>query len=146
MKTVQLNQIWKGFFTYLIGYDTIEQYKQVEFTMEITITENSFVGISTDSESRKAFDKPATVKGFIENDTISFVMKYPCLYFKDERGEIILDQSSEHPDIHYLGFFDYKKLIVHGNWEMIVYEEKYSDGYLEEILNGEFEMRKINYT
>jgi hypothetical protein len=71
-------------------------------------------------------------------------MKYPCLYYKDENGKIVLDKSSEHPDIHYLGFFDDDLKNVSGNWEMVVYEEKYSDGYLEEILNGQFEMRKTN--
>jgi len=144
MKTIHLKQKWKGLFTYLEGYETIEQYKEVAFTMEITLTENSFIGTSTDSESKNAFDKPATVKGFIEDDKISFVMKYPCAYSKGENGEIVLDKSSKHPEIHYLGFFNEDKASVNGNWEMTIYEEKYSDGYLEEILNGEFEMRKMN--
>ena len=143
MKTIHKKQNWKGYFTYLEGYDTIEQYKQVEFTLELTFNDkNSFIGFSTDVESKNAFNKPASVKGFIENDQISFVVKYPCLYYKDQKGNIILDESSEHPDIHYLGFFDDENNIVNGNWEMTVYEEKYADGYLEEILNGEFQMRK----
>ncbi|WP_298346695.1 hypothetical protein [uncultured Algibacter sp.] len=144
MKTIHQKQNWIGFFTYLEGYDTIEQYKKVEFAMEITLTENSFVGISTDSESKNAFERPASVKGFIEDGKMSFVMKYPCYYFKDQNGKIILDHSAEHPDIHYLGFLDDEKDKVSGNWEMTVYEEKYSDGYLEEIINGEFEMQKTN--
>ncbi|MDG5493014.1 hypothetical protein [Psychroserpens sp. SPM9] len=144
MKTVHLKQNWKGFFTYLEAYDTSQQYQKVEFTLEITLSENSFIGISYDLESKDAFNKPATVKGFIEDDKISFVMKYPCYYYKDEKGNIILDPSSEHPDIHYLGFLDENKKYVNGNWEMTVYEEKYADGYLEDIINGEFEMWKVN--
>lgn len=144
MKAIHIKQNWKGFFSYLEGYDTIEQYRRAEFTMEITLMENVFVGISTDSESKHAFEKPATVKGFIEDDKISFIMKYPCLYYKDNTGKIIIDRSSEHPDIHYLGFFEENKSSVVGNWEMTIYEEKHVDGYLEEILNGEFEMRKLN--
>ena len=131
MKPVHLKQIWKRFFSYLEGYDTSDQYKEVEFTMEITLMENSFVGISTNSESKNAFNQPATVKGFIEDDKISFIMKYPCAYFKDENRKIVLNRSSDHPDIHYLGFLDDNK--TSANWEMTVYEEKYLDDYLEEV-------------
>ncbi|WP_299335058.1 hypothetical protein [uncultured Psychroserpens sp.] len=142
--TKSTNQEWKGSFTYLEGYETIQQYIDVEFTLEIDITNNSFIGISSDSESKDLFDKPATVKGFIDENKISFVMNYPCLYYKDETGTMRLDQSSEHPDIHYLGFFNDDKTQVNGNWEMTLREEKYMDGYLENIANGEFEMRRIN--
>lgn len=144
MKIIHLRQHWKGFFTYLEGYETLDQYREVEFEMEITLTENSFVGIATDSESKDAFQEPAKVKGFIDNEKISFVMKYPCAYFKDERGKIILDKSSQHPEIHYLGFIDDDNVSVSGHWEMTIYQEEHSNGYLEETLSGEFRMRKIN--
>ncbi len=144
MRTVYSKQKWQGFFTYLEGYTTNEQYHEVEFSMEIIITENSFIGTSIDSESKYVFDKPATVKGFIDNEKISFIMKYPCAYYKDDNGKIILDRDSEHPDIHYLGFFNEDRNSVIGNWEMTIYEEKYLEGYLEELLNGEFQMRKVN--
>lgn len=144
MKTVHIKQQWKGYFTYLEGYEAIEQYKQVEFTIKITLTENSFVGTSTDSESKHAFNQPAIIKGFIDDEKMSFVLKYPCSYFKDDFGNIILDKSSQHPDIHYLGYFDNDKKAVSGNWEMTIYEEKYGDDYLQEILNGAFEMRRMN--
>nr|WP_321228642.1 hypothetical protein [uncultured Psychroserpens sp.] len=144
MKTVHLKQHWKGYFTYLEGYETIEQYKQVEFTMEITLTDNSFIGTSTDAESRHAFDEPATVKGFIDDEKISFVMKYPCSYYKDDFRKIQLDKSSQHPDIHYLGFFDNDKKTVSGNWEITIFIEQTIEGDLEDVSNGEFEMSKIN--
>lgn len=143
METIHLKQYWKGYFTCLDGYETIEQYKQVEFTMEINLTENSFIGTSTDAESIDAFDQPAAVKGFIDDDKMSFVMKYPCAYYKDDLGNIKLNKSYQHPDIHYLGFFDDDKQSVKGNWEMTVNEERYGDGFLEDLFNGEFEMRKM---
>jgi len=143
MNPIHIKQKWNGTFSYLEGYELPDQYKEVEFTMDINISENSFVGISTDSESEKLFDKPATIKGFIEGDKISFIVKYSYSYFKNENGQLILDPTSEHPDIHYLGFFDDDKTEVNGNWEMTIYEEKYGDEYLEEVANGKFNMRKI---
>tara|TARA_R100000935_G_scaffold21876_6_gene40575 strand:- start:1004 stop:1438 length:435 start_codon:yes stop_codon:yes gene_type:complete len=144
MKPIYIKQYWKGVFSYLDGYETINQYKEVSFSMEITINDNSFIGTSTDSESKDVFDKPAIVKGFIDDDKMSFIVKYPCAYFKDEDGKIVIDKSLEHPDIHYLGIFDDNKKNVDGNWEMTIYEEKYGDDYLSEILNGEFQMKRMN--
>ncbi|MFT5846660.1 MAG: hypothetical protein ACJARX_001470 [Psychroserpens sp.] len=144
MKAVHITQQWEGFFNYLEGYANIEHYKHVEFTMEFSITDNSFVGTSREKESQDAFKKPAIAKGFIDDEKMSFMMKYPCVYCKDDFGNIISDKSSEHPDIHYLGCFDSDKKTISGNWEMTVYEEKYVGGYLEELLNGTFEMRRIN--
>ncbi len=142
MKTIHKKQYWKGTFTYQEGYELDNQIKEVEFTMEIEFVENSFTGISTDNESKSSFDKPAIVRGFADDDKISFVMKYPCAYFIDENGGVIIDPNSEHPDIHYLGFFEDDKLSVRGNWEMTISEQRYGYDYLEEILNGSFEMRK----
>ena len=141
MKTVHKKQNWKGSFTYQEGYEVNEQYTEVKFKMEIILTGNSFTGTSTDTESQNVFNKPTKIHGFVDDEKISFVMKYPCTYFKDDKGEIILDPSTEHPDIHYLGFFEDDKTYARGNWEMTIHEEKYGDGYLDEIVNGEFEMR-----
>ena len=141
MKVLQLKQKWEGFLTYLDGYEDVEFYKDVNFSMEIELEKKSFTGFSVDAESKDVFKKPAKVKGFFDNDKISFVMKYPCYYYKDDNSKIVLDLKSEHPDIHYLGFFNDKKDSVSGNWEMTIYQEKHLDGYLEETLSGSFEMR-----
>lgn len=143
MKPIYSKQNWEGTFTYTEGYNALMQYIEVDFKLEIVITNNSFVGTSMDSESKHLFDNPATVKGFIENKTISFIMKYPCSYYKNENGDIIKDESLEHPDIHYLGYLSDDKKQVSGNWEMTIYEEKHGEGYLEDILNGEFQMQRI---
>ena len=143
MKAIHIKQTWEGIFICIEGYEASEQYIEVAFTMDIVLSENSFTGTSTDVESKHVFNRPATVRGFIKDDTISFVVKYPCNYYKDETGAIAINQSAEHPDIHYLGFFDEDKKKVVGNWEMTIFEEKYGDDYLEELLRGEFEMRKV---
>lgn len=144
MQLVHNKQIWKGIFTYDDGYDEADQYIDVDFKMELIFTGNSFKGISTDSESRELFDKPADVKGFVDDEKMSFVKNYPCYYYKDDHGQIVLDRESKHPEIHYLGFWDGDKNSVYGTWEMILYEEKYGDGYLEEVATGTFEMRRVH--
>ena len=144
MKIVHNNQVWKGTFTYNEGYDEIDQYKTVNFKMEIVFNDRSFIGTSTDSESENLFNEPAKVKGFIDDEKISFTLNYPCCYYKDDDGKIVIDEENKHPEIHYLGFWEEDKNGVSGTWEMKMYEEKYGDDYLEELATGEFEMRRVN--
>ncbi|WP_433830760.1 hypothetical protein [Flavobacterium anhuiense] len=141
MKIVDNKQTWKGFFTYLEGYEIIDSYIKVEFEMDLTFDDNSFSGTSTNSESENIFVEPILVKGFIDDDMISFVINYPCYYYKDEDGTIKLDKNLQHPNIEYLGFYDQIEKKYSGTWEMIISEEIISaDVYMEEVANGEFEI------
>ena len=141
MRIVDNNQIWKGFFTYLHGYEIIDAYIKVAFQMDLTFNGNSFTGTSTDSESENIFIEPIIVKGFIENDIISFVINYPYHYYKDEDGNIKLDKNSQHPNIEYLGYYDESEKKYSGTWEMILSVEIISeDDQIEEVANGEFEI------
>lgn len=143
MKIVNHIQLWKGYFTYQDGYEPIDQYIEVPFSLKLTFNGTSFTGESTDAESETVFNKPATVKGFIEDNTISFVLNYPCAYFKDEDGKIFLDKKVKHPEIRYFGILNEDNKGYTGMWEMTVYVEKYFDDYLEEVANGAFEMRRM---
>lgn len=141
MEIVENKQIWKGFFTYLHSYEIIDSYIKVEFQMDLAFSGNSFTGTSTDSESENIFVEPIIVKGFIDKDIISFVINYPCYYYKDEDGHIMLDKNLQHPNIEYLGFYDEIEKKYSGTWEMIISEEAISeDEYIEEVANGEFEI------
>jgi hypothetical protein len=143
MNVIHKTQLWKGEFTYLKGYAEKEIYRSVKFTLEINVSNSTFTGISWDEESKHYFKSPANVKGFFDEEKVSFVLKYPCYYYKNEKGKIELDYNQEHPDIHYFGEFDNKdKSKVTGEWEMAVYVEETIDGYFEEFCSGSFEMHK----
>ena len=133
-------QNWFGFFTYKEVNEETEHEIKVDFSIKINIEGNSFTGTSFDKESVNYFDTPAKIKGFMDNEKMSFVMKYPYHYYTDEYGQIQTDKNSEHPDIHYLGFFNEEKNQVEGTWEMALYSESYLDGFLEEVISGRFEM------
>lgn len=141
MKIVDSKQVWKGFFSYLQGYEIVDGYLEIPFKMNLTFNGDSFTGTTIDSESEHVFTEPILVKGFIDNDKISFVVNYPYFYFKDENGNVLVDKSLKHPTIEYLGFYDEIEQKFSGTWEMIIYEEKISkDQYMEEVANGAFEM------
>ncbi len=143
VRLIENKQIWEGYFTYEDGYEVIDQYIDVKFKMELIFNDNSFVGTSTDSESEGFFDKPINVKGFILDNKISFVVNYPYLYYKNEDGKIIIDKKSKHPEIRYFGIYDEITKKYFGTWEMTMYEEEYLGDYIEEIANGEFEIKRV---
>ena len=141
MKIVDNEQIWKGFFSYLEGYEVIDSYIKVPFKMNLTFNGDSFVGTTIDSESENIFTEPIMVKGFIDNDKISYIVNYPYNYYKDENVKILVEKNLSHPNIEYLGYYDQIEKKFSGTWEMIVYEEKITeDEYLEEVVSGEFEI------
>lgn len=141
MKIVDNEQIWKGSFSYLEGYDAIDSYIQVSFKMNLTFEGDSFMGTTIDSESENIITEPILVKGFIDNDKISFVVNYPYYYYKDENDKILVDKTMDHPDIEYLGFYDQIEKKFSGTWEMIINVEKVTeDEYIEEVASGRFEI------
>ena len=144
MKIVDHKQTWEGFFTYPSDDDYSDQDLEVTFKMELIFNENSFTGTSRDSESEHIFEEPTIVKGFIEDNKISFILNYPCYYYRDEDGNIQIDKDLPHPIVEYLGYYDEYEKKFSGTWEIIIHEEKISeDNFLEEFIYGDFEMQRI---
>lgn len=139
MKVVHHKQNWFGYFTYPIYNDDGKLLDDVEeripFEMSIQIQDGAFTGIATDEESKHLFDKPATVKGFIEKNLISFIKQYPSLYYINEDGELAVDSQKEHPEIRYTGFLNETQNEIIGEWEM---GTSPGEGYW-----GEFELKKV---
>jgi hypothetical protein len=80
---------------------------------------------------------------FFDDDIVSFILKYPHFYFKNDEQKIVIHTKSEHPDINYVGHLNSAKNKAHGEWEMTIYQKEHFDGYLKEVLTGSFEMQKI---
>ncbi|MEP0264132.1 hypothetical protein [Dokdonia sp.] len=139
MKIVYIKQNWSGYFTYPVYdekgnlLDDVED--RIPCEMSIQIHDGTFTGIATDEESKHLFDKPATIKGFIEKNLISFTMQYPCLYYTNEQGELAIDSHKEHPEIRYTGFLNDIENEIIGEWEIGTLPGE-SDW-------GEFELKKI---
>jgi hypothetical protein len=144
MKIVDHNQTWKGFYTYSYDDGYTNQDVEVTFIMELTFNDNSFEGISNNTETENLFTEPTLVKGFIQDNIISFTLNYPCVYYKDENGNIQLDEDSQNHIVEYFGYYDEDEKKFSGTWEIIVSEEKISeDDYIQEVAYGEFEIQRI---
>ena len=138
MKRFNNKEKWAGFFT----YEDYDSHIEVPFYIDIDIIEDSFKGISSNSEIENLFDESVKVQGFKNEDLVSFIIKYPYLYYLNENDEIVVDKNSAHPDIQFLGYLNEKKDKIKGNWEMTVNREKELNDNILEILGGGFELNK----
>ncbi len=108
---------WKGSFTYGKGYGA-RTGKSVEFTFELSDNDGEFKGFSIDSETKGLIFDPITVKGFWEDELISFTMQYPYYFTADDDGKIIVDRKKANPEMIFSGEFLEATGKYTGDWEI----------------------------
>tara|TARA_R110002049_G_scaffold43826_10_gene128808 strand:+ start:344 stop:802 length:459 start_codon:yes stop_codon:yes gene_type:complete len=112
---------WEGCFLYLVENINYDVPIVVGFSILVEIKNDSFIGTHSDEESAHLFDEDSIIKGYLEDNFISFTLNYPYLYFIDDYGNHKTDKSKDHPEIHYFGNFDMETNSYIGSWEL--YEE-----------------------
>lgn len=124
-----MTEKWVGNYVYDEPHPEGTKSIPVPFYVEWTIVDGILTGTCTDDETKMHFDRPSTIQGFIEDEVISFIKRYPCSWNADETGNVILYEREPPIDIHYSGTLvdDHYE----GEWEMtIVY--KTEDGFPQE--------------
>ncbi len=89
------------------------------FRMDVELNEKlSFTGKVWEDEFSGLSGKELTVKGYIDEDHISFVKQYPCAYEIDENGEVLIDESRKGHHVIYDGYWDEVNGCWLGEWEV----------------------------
>ena len=107
---------WNGQYT--LGDTYSEDMKGISrpFSIDMTYLDGIISGTCVDEGIENIFTEPATINGFIEDNFISFIKKYPCHWETDDKGNIRKDLELPSLEIHYSGQFDQN--MFRGNWEM----------------------------
>lgn len=85
-----------------------------------------------------------SVEGFINEDRISFVKTYPCLFEIDENLNTVIDKNEKGHDVVYDGYWNEKDEKWEGTWEIEGAEiSKGTDYYVHEAFIGSFEMKLV---
>jgi hypothetical protein len=133
---------WTGEFSYGPEYGADLTKEKVSFVLKLIDINKQFEGECTDEQGVGASSYPASIRGFVEGNFISFIKQYPVSHYLDEEGETHLDYRHPHPEIHYTGYYNESTQAFAGKWEMI-YEQQISDGgFLEYLLTGQWKMKK----
>lgn len=126
---------WQGYYIYGPEYGEKLSGSKVAFELSLTDTgDDNFQGTCLDLGSHISQNNQAIIKGFIEEDFISFTKEYcqeiPRLHLKK-------------PELNYYGHYDPVNETFSGNWEFIGKEHTHPDGDYLEIGTGTWEMKRI---
>lgn len=139
---VELTGRWKGLFTLGQEYGEAEG-QATSFILFLEENEKGqFKGKSVDYDGYAENYNPASITGYMQGNTISFIKQYPFAYDVDEEGQTVYYQDKKHPEIHYEGRYDLKIGKFSGNWEMVTFIIPMGENDLEQLLRGKWEMRK----
>lgn len=95
-----------------------EKYS-VAFKMEVELDDNlNFSGTIWEAEFSSLTEEMPTVKGYIEEDHISFVLNYPLFYARDEKGQVYIYASKEGHEVIYDGYWNNVSKEWVGEWEV----------------------------
>jgi hypothetical protein len=129
--------IWQG--EYICGPSYPEGVRDVpvNFQFDLTVTDGVIKGTFTEDIAIK---QPGTIEGFIEEDFISFIKKYPYAWSYDEHRNLIEYPDQPSHETHYTG--NYSDDSFSGEWEIIISQEVQYDGsILTFFLSGTWSMK-----
>lgn len=134
-----MKRIWVGKYGYL--YDDAET-EYFPFEINVTLEKGSFEGTVYEEEFSRTTGDLIAIKGFIDDDFISFVKTFPYGYWKDENNNVIIDENISGHEVIYQGYFDQKKGVWSGEWEIEIEREIINDNnYNVQIMVGVWEMK-----
>jgi hypothetical protein len=118
MNKTNINGIWKGFYELGESYGPNLAGRRTNFVMNLVEADGLIEGECNDMVKESNASR-AEIKGFIENEMISFIKQYPVHIFIKQDGERIIDENSNHPIIEYTGYYDNETNKYAGTWEMV---------------------------
>lgn len=131
------------------GY-SFEKESEIFFSFEIFAESNngSFQGTVFEDEFSGFTGDLVIIKGFIEEDFISFVKTYPYYYATKESGEIVVDKQMKGHEVVYEGYFNNETGEWNGEWEILIHEEQdktVNGRYITESIIGPWKMKLKEY-
>ena len=131
---------WTGQYTYGEGYEYLDIGKSVIFYLDITANGIEFEGIFTDDETKDIFKESGVLRGFLENNFISFSKWYPSYWEINEDGEKKFYEEKASHEICYEGVLidDH----FEGEWEISNHFVDEGGPYTEINGKGTWTMRK----
>lgn len=132
---MNVNGQWNGFYEYGVGYDLPFFGSRVEMEIKFIESDGKISGIVNEIPSQFSVNASASIEGFVENEIISFIKKYPIIPEINPDKKTV-SQSEGSLEIIHTGFIDEENQAIYGDW---IIEEEFIDenGYNQiETLSG----------
>ncbi|MFI5140804.1 MAG: hypothetical protein ACHQII_00485 [Bacteroidia bacterium] len=141
--TTDINITGQWTFVIVYGPEYGEQENQeLYFDAEFIQDKDLFTGTGRDTGGSGASPDIATIKGFLEDDEISFIKQYTTNHYIDEEGKITIDKNVPGPEINYYGSFNKLNGMFEGHWEMLMGSQKYGEGWFDDMATGTWAMKR----
>jgi hypothetical protein len=133
---------WAGQYTLGEGYAPSMTGITTSFELIMEIIDGVLKGHCRDNIEDVPMSAPATIEGFIEDNFINFVKRYPHAWMRDENGDMVEDVDQPSHEVIYNGYFG--EGLVQGDWEIVASTHVNPDGTLYEyLLRGTWYMKKV---
>lgn len=134
---------WQGFFKYGPEYGTIVEGQEAEFRLFIEeYKDGEFSGRVIDWEGLGANGEVSVVKGFVNEEMISFTKQYDQRFIIDEWGNSDIEKEVPGYKVIYEGHFDKKGNQFLGQWEIVSDIAHTPELTLEKVLTGTWRMHR----
>ena len=131
---------WIGTYTVLAEDGSEERTKSFEMILKEKEDEE-FEGEIIDSSEKNRNPEKAKVTGFIMGDTVSFVKQYPFMFYYNEEGQLVTDESKPHPEINYQGEINENEIT--GEWDMEVGTMQFYGDYYSKMRSGVWQVKRV---
>ncbi len=132
-----LNGLWKGSYTFDPEFESEQEERFFELTMQVD-DEEEIKGEIRDIVDDVQAPRVAALTGFIDDGEISFIKQYPFLLLRNEKNETIVDESKAHPEIHYHG--EINDSGIEGSWEMEAAVLFAAGSYHSQLVTGKWKI------
>ena len=109
---------WEGYYEYGEGYSLPQFGERVKIQVNLQGSNESFVGTVKEENSEHSVPLEAKIKGFSENEFISFIKKYPKLPRIKNLGSSDVIIKSGQLEIEHIGYIDSKFKSIYGTWSI----------------------------
>ncbi|WP_033956954.1 hypothetical protein [Psychroserpens jangbogonensis] len=109
---------WEGYYEYGEGYPLPQFGQRVKISVNLQGNNDSFIGTVKEDNSEHSVPLEGKIKGFSENDFISFIKKYPKIPRLKNFGssEKVMDDGQL--EIEHYGYIDSAFDSIYGTWSI----------------------------
>ena len=119
---------WAGEYVYGEEYGEPISGRRIPFEIEMTCTNGHIKGTCVDDESKHFLPEPASIEGFIKDNSISFIKRYSSYWQHNADGKHQVFPKLPSKEIHYAGLYSNGKF--EGNWDVkMTFSQDNGDDY-----------------
>jgi len=109
---------WVGYYEYGEGYSLPQFGERVKIYVNLQGSNESFIGTVKEEDSEHSVPLQARIKGFSENEFISFIKKYPKAPRLKEHGNSEIVMEDGQLEIEHTGYIDSEFQSIYGTWSI----------------------------